>query len=235
MLGGIGGTRTAGTGDRAGSFDGALTERSGGRGQIMGVAGSMSRAMETQADGKGGGRAAGLAGIIGRAQGRGGHCSAGNFSGAWVGIWGAMSCSKDARDSGIKGLATGGDLGGIGSSAGEATAGTGGSSWDIAAEAELRALGSGGRAGPWHGTAGSGNRAEDNGQMTGASGSINRAKDGRPGGIGESSRHGACVGNRLAASSREWAWAAAMGHRAWLASDSAVVAGMGHWAPIREA
>ena len=108
----------------------------------------------------------GGAGSSDRARGNGcpSRCSARDFGGA--------------RGSGLSGTDVIGRCGarvGIGDGAGDATAGTGGCSWDIAAEAELGALGSSGRAGLWHGTAGSGSRAEANGQMTGASGSIVRA------------------------------------------------------------
>ena len=67
------GRQQTGNGLASLSHNGGNRARAGssGNGSLTGVAGGIVRAMETQADGKGSGRAMGLAGIIGRAQGRG--------------------------------------------------------------------------------------------------------------------------------------------------------------------
>ena len=115
------------------------------------------------ADKAGGGRATGLAGIVGRAQGRGGCCLAEDFSGA--------------RGRGSSGTDVVGRCGAwVGIGDGPGSTGSVGSS------------GAQGRSG--------GGRAETNGQMTGASGGIDRAKDGS-GGVGAHTDGGGALGNGM--------------------------------------
>ena len=135
MTGGVGGTDT---GDRDGA-NGADKAGGGTRGmgtQAEGQGREASIGDDVAADtGSGAARAKGISTWMAAVVAvTGWGTGMGNGSGG-TGVSGGIR----AWTGGAKGLATGSDLGGIGGSAGEATAGTGGSSWDVAAEAELGA------------------------------------------------------------------------------------------------